>query len=169
MAEHKGIVPMKAVTGPLPSPAEDDSWAYEIKWDGYRVITFVEDGTVRLQSSNLLDLTSRWPEVAGLARDVHASHAVLDGEMVALAPNGAPRFELLQRGEVPATYVIFDVLSIDGRDTTGLAYEDRRRLLTGLVTPGDHWIVPAHHVGGGRALRDAAKEQRLEGIVAKRL
>ena len=100
---------------------------------------------------------------------MHATTAVLDGEMVALAPDGTPRFELLQRGEVPVTYVIFDVLSIDGRDTMGLPYEDRRRLLADLVEPGDHWIVPAHHVGGGQALLQAARDRSLEGIVAKRL
>jgi bifunctional non-homologous end joining protein LigD len=100
---------------------------------------------------------------------VHAASAVLDGEMVALAPDGTPRFELLQRGEVPVTYVVFDVLSIDGRDTTSLAYEDRRRLLMDLVDGGDHWIVPAHHVGGGEALLQAARDRSLEGIVAKRL
>ncbi len=160
---------MKAVTGALPSPADDDGWAYEIKWDGYRAIAFVDKGAVRFQSTNLLDLTARWPEMASLPTAVHAASAVLDGEMVALAPDGTPRFELLQRGEVPVTYVVFDVLAIDGRDTTGLPYEDRRRLLTELVEAGDHWIVPAHHVGGGEALLQAARERSLEGIVAKRL
>ena len=169
MAERTGIVPMKAVTGTLPSEGEDGNWAYEIKWDGYRAIAFVEDGAVRFQSTNLLDLTGRWPEMATLPTAVHAARAVLDGEMVALAPDGTPRFELLQRGEVPVTYVVFDVLSIDRRDTTGLAYEDRRRLLADLVDPGDHWIVPAHHVGNGQALLQAARDRHLEGIVAKRL
>jgi len=169
MAARTGIVPMKAVTGPLPSAADDDGWAYEIKWDGYRAIAFVEDGAVRFQSTNLLDLTARWPEMAGLPAAVHADSAVLDGEMVALAADGTPRFELLQRGEVPVTYVVFDVLSIDGRDTMGLPYEDRKRLLEQLVDPGGHWIVPAHHVGGGEVLLQAARDRSLEGIVAKRL
>ena len=53
---------MKAVTAPL--PPDDDAWAYEIKWDGYRTIAFVDDGRVRLQSSNLLDVTARWPSSA---------------------------------------------------------------------------------------------------------
>jgi bifunctional non-homologous end joining protein LigD len=169
MAARTGIVPMKAVTGPLPPPNEDDRWAYEIKWDGYRTIAFVEDGHVRLQSTNLLDLTARWPELGGLASAVHARQAVLDGETVALAPDGTPRFELLQRHEVAVTYVIFDVLSIDGNETMGLAYEERRRLLMDLVTPGGHWIVPDHHIGGGQDLLQAARERALEGVMAKRL
>ncbi len=159
---------MKAVTGPLPPP-DDDTWAYEIKWDGYRAITFVDDGAVRLQSTNLLDLTPRWPELSTIAGDVHARAAILDGEVVALAPDGTPRFELLQRGDVPATYVVFDVLGIDGRNTMGLPYEERRRLLVDLLTPGDHWIVPENHVGGGDALLQAARDHHLEGVVAKRL
>jgi bifunctional non-homologous end joining protein LigD len=169
MAARTGIVPMKAVTGPLPTPNEDDRWAYEIKWDGYRTIAFVEDGHVRLQSTNLLDLTARWPELGGLASAVHAKQAVLDGETVALAPDGTPRFELLQRHEVPVTYVIFDVLSIDGNETMGLPYEERRRLLMDLVAPGDHWIVPDHHIGGGQDLLQAARDRALEGVMAKRL
>ena len=169
MPARQGVVPMKAVTGPLPSEAEDDGWGYEIKWDGYRTIAFVDDGEVRLQSTNLLDLTPRWPELSGLPEGVHAARAVLDGETVVLAPDGTPRFELLQRHEIPVTYVVFDVLSIDGNDTTGLPYEDRRRLLTELVTPGDHWFVPAHQIGGGRELLAAARDRSLEGIVAKRL
>jgi bifunctional non-homologous end joining protein LigD len=169
MAGRTGIVPMKAVTGTLPPPDEDDRWAYEIKWDGYRTIAFVDNGRVRLQSTNLLDLTPRWPELGGLPSAVPAPRAVLDGETVALAADGAPRFELLQRHEVPVTYVIFDVLSIDGNDTMELPYEQRRQLLMDLVSPGDHWIVPAHHVGGGRDLLDAARDRSLEGIMAKRL
>jgi bifunctional non-homologous end joining protein LigD len=160
---------MKAVTGPLPPPNEDDRWAYEIKWDGYRTIAFVKSGHVRLQSTNLLDLTARWPELGGLASAVHAKQAVLDGETVALAPDGTPRFELLQRHEVPVTYVIFDVLSIDGSETMGLPYEERRRLLVDLVAPGDHWIVPDHHIGGGQDLLQAARDRALEGVMAKRL
>ena len=88
---------------------------------------------------------------------------------MALAPDGAPRFELLQRGEVPVTYVVFDVLSVDGRSTIGLPYEDRRRLLADLVDAGDHWIVPAHHIGGGEELLQAARDRGLEGVMAKRL
>lgn len=159
---------MKAVTGPLPAP-DDETWAYEIKWDGYRAITFVEDGDVRLQSTNLLDLTARWPELGAIAGSVHAKSAILDGEVVALAPDGTPRFELLQRGEVPVTYVVFDVLGVDGRNTMVLPYEERHRLLVDLLVPGDHWIVPDNHIGGGDTLLQAARDHSLEGVVAKRL
>jgi bifunctional non-homologous end joining protein LigD len=168
MTARTGIVPMKAVTGPLPT-VDDDQWAYEIKWDGYRAIAFVDAGGVRLQSSNLLDLTPRWPELGGLWHDVSPRPAVLDGEVVALDPKGAPRFELLQRGEVAVTYVVFDLLSLDDIDAMPLPYEERRRLLHDAITPGSHWIVPNHQTGGGQDLLDAARARGLEGVMAKRL
>jgi bifunctional non-homologous end joining protein LigD len=158
---------MKAVGGELPT--DDDAWAYEVKWDGYRAVAFVGPEGVRLQSTNLLDLTPRWPELAGLAAGVHAKTAVLDGEVVALDPNGIPRFELLQQGELPVTYVVFDVLAVDGRSTTDLPYEDRHRLLEQLVEPGTHWLVTPSTVGGGQDLLDAARSLGLEGLMAKRL
>jgi bifunctional non-homologous end joining protein LigD len=158
---------MKASLGTL--PPDDDAWAYEIKWDGYRTIAFVDAGQVRLQSTNLLDVTNKWPEIGGLAEDVHAERAVLDGELVVLDDAGRPRFELIQRHQRQAAFYIFDVLSVEGSDTIGLAYEDRRRLLSGLVDAGDNWMVPAHRVGDGAELLAATAEQGLEGVMAKRL
>lgn len=159
---------MRAISGQLP-PASEDGWSFEIKWDGYRTIAFVADGKVRLQSSNLLDVTKRWPEVSELPSGVAARQAILDGEMVALDERGRPSFGLLQRGETPVTYVVFDVLEIEGNDTTGLTYLERRRLLRELVTAGPHWIVPEHHVGDGAALLEASAAQGLEGVMAKRV
>jgi bifunctional non-homologous end joining protein LigD len=164
-----GIPPMRAVSGTLPGATEDAQWAYEIKWDGYRAIAFVETDHVRFQSSNLLDLTPRWPELGALWRAVEPRPAVLDGEVVALDPAGIPRFELLQRGEVAVTYVVFDVLRLDGTDAMPLPFEERRRLLRQAVTPGAHWIVSDHRIGGGRDLLAAARARGLEGVMAKRL
>ena len=158
---------MKATLSTL--PPDDGSWAYEIKWDGYRTLAFVDGGRVRLQSSNLLDVTAKWPELGGLADGVPAGRAILDGELVVLDDEGRPRFELIQRHERQAAYYIFDVLSIEGQDTIELPYEDRRRLLTDLVEPGDNWMVPAHRVGDGAELLDATATQGLEGVMAKRL
>jgi bifunctional non-homologous end joining protein LigD len=124
---------------------------------------------VRLQSANLLDVTARWPELGSLPEGVNADAAVLDGEVVALDKAGKPHFQLLQQGEVPRTYVIFDVLSANGRNTMDQPYERRRALLADIVETGPHWMVPAHHIGGGAELSEASRQQDLEGIVAKRL
>jgi bifunctional non-homologous end joining protein LigD len=163
------VAPMKATLGTLPT--EDDAWAYEVKWDGYRTIAFVEDGRVRLQSSNLLDVTRRYPELQPLA-DEFPVRAVLDGELVVLDERGRPRFELIQRKEIDrreAAYFVFDVLSIDRHDTIALPYEERRRLLRELLDDGPNWQVPAHRIGDGQALLDATEAQELEGVMAKRL
>ena len=164
---RRTIAPMKAVAGELPH--DDEQWAYEIKWDGYRTIVFVDDGAVRLQSSNLIDVTARWPELGALGGSVNANAAVLDGEVVAHDDTGVPRFELLQRGEVPVTYLAFDVLSVNGTDTAALPYEQRRRLLEQLLEPGPHWSVPSYQVGAGATLLTVTAARGLEGVVAKRL
>lgn len=161
------VAPMKAVLGTL--PGDDERWAYEIKWDGYRTLAFVNDGSVKLQSTRNLDVTQRWSEVCGIADAVHARRAVLDGELVVLDDAGRPRFELIQQHRRQAAYYVFDVLSVDGRDTIGVPYEERRALLAELVEPGDNWAVPAHRIGDGAALLAATAEQELEGVMAKRL
>ena len=93
---------------------------------------------------------------------------MLDGELVALDDQGRPRFELLG-GDTPVTYVLFDLLELDGKDLTGLPFRDRRRLLDQAMEPGPHWIVGPWQEGDGAALLEASRERDLEGIMAKRL
>lgn len=163
------VAPMNATLGSLPSEADDSHWAYEIKWDGYRTIAFVEDGTLRLQSRRPLDVTAKYPEVADLPGAVNAGRAVLDGEIVCFDDTGRPSFEALQRHDTQAVYHVFDVLSVDTTDTIGLPYERRRELLAGLVEPGSNWLVPAHRIGDGAALLQATSDRGMEGVMAKRL
>ncbi len=161
---------MKATLGSLPT--SDDGWAYEIKWDGHRTLAHVTADRTRLQTTAGHDSTARWPEVAAIGGSVNASTAILDGEMLVIGEDGRPSFDLVQRRDAtkhPAMFHAFDVLSIDGTDTIGLAYADRRTLLTQVLDAGDHWAVPAHHVGGGEALLAATVDQQLEGLIAKRL
>jgi bifunctional non-homologous end joining protein LigD len=157
------------VLGTLPDPADDEHWAYEVKWDGYRTLAFVEGGRVRLQSSHFLDVTAKYPELAGIAADVHAGSAVIDGEIVVMDERGRPRFELLQRHEQQAQFLAFDIVMLDGHDVTSLPYEQRRSLLAQALDTGTNWRVPAHQIGDGAALLHATGEQQLEGVMAKRL
>ena len=161
------VAPMKATLGTMPT--SDDGWAYEIKWDGYRTLAFVDGDRVRLQSSNLIDVTHKYPELHELAGAVAAERAILDAELVVLDDLGRPRFELIQRHERQAALFVFDVLSIDRHDTIALPYEDRRRLVGDVLERGENWMVPAHRIGDGQALREATEAQELEGIMAKRL
>ena len=171
MALSFPVSPMKAGIGTL--PADDERWAYEIKWDGYRTIVFVdatqEGGRVRVQSSSGLDVTTTYPELGGIAASVNATQAVLDGEIVVFDEHGRPSFEGVQRHTTQVVFQAFDVLSIDGHDVTGLAYEQRRALLTNVLEPGSNWTVPAHRIGGGAELLAATAAQGLEGVMAKRL
>jgi bifunctional non-homologous end joining protein LigD len=171
--------PMKAVSGDLPE--NDDGWAYEIKWDGMRVVTGI-DGGIRGVSTRGLDVIPRFPELEGLAEHLRGHQVVLDGEVVAFDGHRTDfgrlqyrmhvgdRHEALRRAaDTPVVYVVFDLLHLDGIDTMPLPYVDRRRLLVDLVEPGSGWSVPLHQEGEGEALVDAAEEQGLEGVVAKRL
>jgi bifunctional non-homologous end joining protein LigD len=164
------VAPMKATLGRLPAA---DGWAYEVKWDGYRTLVFVDDGRTRLQSTSGRDVTERWPELGAIAGAVNAGSAILDAELVVLDDEGRPRFELVQQSGGgsgrEAVLHLFDVLAVDGTPTIGLPYEARRQLLGELVEPGANWIVPGHRVGDGAALLAATEEQGLEGVIAKRL
>ena len=161
------VSPMKAAIGRLPT--DDENWAFEIKWDGYRTLAFVDGGQTRLQSSNLIDVTAKYPELAEFAGSVNAPSAIVDGELVVLDAEGRPSFELMQQHATQVAFYAFDVLSVDGHDTTSLVYEQRRELLGGLVEAGTNWMVPAHRIGDGAALVEATVERGLEGVMAKRL
>jgi bifunctional non-homologous end joining protein LigD len=175
------IVPMLARSGQL--PPDDPGWAYEIKWDGVRAVAYSQPGELRLESRNLNDITDSYPELARLGRALGSHSAVLDGEIVAFDARGRPSFAALaQRMHVssraqakrlaagmPVTYVIFDLLYLDGHSVMGLRYEQRRELLAALHLDGERWQTPEHLVGEGSALLAASAEQGLEGILAKRL
>jgi bifunctional non-homologous end joining protein LigD len=161
------VSPMKAAIGTL--PPDDENWAYEIKYDGYRTLAFVDGGQTRLQSSNLLDVTAKYPELGEFAGSVNAGSAIVDGELVVLDSQGRPSFELMQQHATQVAFYVFDVLSVDGHDTIGLAYEQRRDLVGGLVEAGSNWMVPVHRIGDGAALVAATIQSGLEGVMAKRL
>jgi bifunctional non-homologous end joining protein LigD len=175
------IVPMNATLSVL--PRHENAWGFEVKWDGVRALAYGEPGRLRLISRNLRDITGQYPEVGPLSRDLGARHVVLDGELVAFDSNGLPSFQLLQKRmhvtseaevrrrqrDVSVTYVIFDLLYLDGESLLETPYQERRRRLEALGLSGRHWQVPAYRPGDGKALLDATRRQGLEGIIAKRL
>jgi bifunctional non-homologous end joining protein LigD len=178
LPEH--VVPMLARGGPL--PADEERWGFEVKWDGMRALVYSQPGRMRIEGRKLQDITGQWPELARLNRALHAHEAVLDGEIVAFDEAGKPSFSRLQRRMhaseaqakrlskgIPATFVAFDLLWLDGHSLMDLPYEERRERLDALELDGDHWRTPPSYTGTGRALLEATREQGLEGIVAKRL
>src|SRR5205807_3304241 len=175
------LVPMLARPGDL--PRDHDRWAFEIKWDGVRALAYGEPGRLTLRSRNQRDITSQYPEVHRLNRALGARTVILDGEIVAFDEQGRPSFERLQERmhlssesvvrrrarDVPAVYVLFDLLYLDGRLLLELPYSERRSLLEGLALSGPAWQTPAAQVGEGDALLAASASQGLEGLIAKRL
>ena len=165
-------------------PFDSPQFTYEPKWDGVRTLAFVDGGEVRLQTRNLLDCTKQYPEVHGAAEALTGAYqAILDGEIVALDENGVPSFQRLQprvhqrdesavsrlRKSVPVVYEVFDVLHLDGEDLTTQPLRERRRRLEAALQPMGAIRLSEGFPGDGVALFNAAREQGLEGIVAKRL
>ena len=171
--ELGSLVPMKATSSStLPPAREDDQWAYEIKWDGYRALGFVQGGRLKLQSRNQRDVTEEFPEVRGLGEQLAAHEVVLDGELVALDEDGKPSFGAMQqrgRKRAAIVYMVFDVLYLDGHWVTSKPYRERRQLLEGLEIKGEAWQTPSAHVGDGKAILAASRAQGLEGLIAKKL
>jgi bifunctional non-homologous end joining protein LigD len=158
---------MKAGLGTL--PIDDGAWAYEIKWDGWRVLAHVDGGRVRLQSSSGLDFSAKYAELGGLAGSVNATSAIIDGEVVVLDDSGRPSFEMLQQHKRQVVFQAFDIIQLNGIDTIGLGYEQRRSLLNDVVEPGSNWTVPSHRIGGGAELLAVTAANGMEGVMAKKL
>jgi bifunctional non-homologous end joining protein LigD len=173
------IHPMLAES--VAEPFDGAQWLFEIKWDGYRAIAFIENGKVRLVSRNQNDLTARYPELKDMAQQIKAKTAILDGEAVALDAEGKASFSLMQQrtgfrpgghrasgnADVPVLYYAFDLLYLDGYDWRRVPLEERKRKLAALVLTGDGVRYSDHYEEHGKALFEIARKAGLEGIVAK--
>jgi bifunctional non-homologous end joining protein LigD len=175
------IAPMKGVLGDLPRPAEQAAWSYEVKWDGMRVIACVDGRRAQLWSANHIDVTRRFPDLAGVGPAMGRRAAVLDGEVVAFDAAGLPSFATLQArmhvddpvearrraAAIPLLYAVFDVLHFDGHEVTGLSFERRVQLLDDLFDDEPNWRR-VDRFDDGPALLAAVIARGLEGVMAKR-
>src|ERR1700680_4582060 len=173
------VHPMLATS--IEKPFDDPDWLFEIKWDGYRAVSFIQDGRVRLVSRNQNDLTGEFPELHELSKLINAKNAVLDGEVVALDEKGRASFSLMQqrtgirkggrrtgaRRELQIVYYLFDLLYVDGYDLRRVALEQRKQVLSQIIQTSD-LVRYSDHFPHGLALFEAAKKQGLEGILAKK-
>lgn len=174
------VKPMLASPGTMPT--DSDRWAFEFKWDGARVVAYIDGGRVRLMSRNDLDVTVTYPELHPLGLDLGSRPAILDGEVIALDEKGVPSFGVLQQrmhvnvaekarqlaARVPVVYMVFDVLYLDGHSVIDRPYEHRRTLLEGLRLDGPSWKTPPSLRGDGEDFLEAARSRGLEGVIAKR-
>ncbi|WP_127782799.1 non-homologous end-joining DNA ligase [Rhodococcus sp. X156] len=174
------LSPMLAVPG---EPPTRGSWFYEVKWDGYRALARVEGGRVKLLSRSGQDLTKPVHGIAGLGEALAGHEVLLDGELVVLGPDGRPDFGLLQQlagtktGSTPRTrsiagaaitYLIFDLLHLDGRSLLRRPLSERRELLDSLELAGPVWSVPPPLTGDAADVVAAVRAQGLEGVMAKK-
>src|SRR5438105_2022722 len=174
----KVIKPMLATL--VDEPFSDPDWIFETKWDGFRSICFVKNGTARFVSRNQIEMTPQYPELANLAKQIDAKEAILDGEIVALDKHGMPRFQLLQprvgrksgidalRGTAQIVYFVFDLLYVDGYDLMQCSVVERKAKLAEILRPSTFIKLSEHVEGEGEAFFREIEKFHLEGMMAKR-
>ncbi|MCE5290707.1 MAG: ATP-dependent DNA ligase [Nocardiaceae bacterium] len=157
----------------LASPGEIDrlsagEWAFEGKWDGYRLVVEITGGRAVARSRNGNDLTDRYPVVSVIARELEGHNVVLDGEIVVRGQDGITNFGLLQQGGKTAEFVAFDVLFLDGVSLINKPWRDRRKILEAVKSLSETLQVPPLVDGDGATAHKFSQEQGWEGIIAKR-
>lgn len=171
------LQPMLAVNA---EPFDSADYLYEVKWDGYRGLVYLDGETV-IRSRNLIDLTEKFPELAGLHLKVNRQPAILDGEIVVFE-NGKPSFTRLQsRGRMakagriekaandrPAVFIAFDVLYTEGRPVIKLPQLERKEILKDMILQGSELILSKHIMKDGIDFFNACAGAGLEGTVAKK-
>jgi DNA ligase D-like protein (predicted ligase)/DNA ligase D-like protein (predicted polymerase)/DNA ligase D-like protein (predicted 3'-phosphoesterase) len=167
--DPRDFAPMLATEGSV-AKLKAGLWAFEGKWDGYRLLAEADHGRLQLRSRSGRDVTSEYPQLQALAADLADHHVVLDGEVVALDDSGVPSFgEMQNRARSSRVeFWAFDILWLDGRSLLRAKYSDRRKLLDALAAGGG-LIVPAPLAGDGPEAMEHARENRFEGVVAKKL
>lgn len=173
------LQPMLSTIGE--GPFSDPHWLFEIKWDGVRALAWIADGTLTLRSRTGQDITKRYPELATLPQAVSAQEAILDGEIASLDARGHSDFERLQErmhvrapsenlvAQTPVVYYVFDLLYCDGYDVREAPLLARKQLLQRLVHTSERFRYSDHQLERGKELFELARENGLEGILAKRV
>jgi bifunctional non-homologous end joining protein LigD len=173
------IAPMKAtLTEKVPHGAD---WLFEIKWDGVRAIAFIDHEQVRLLSRTGNWCEKQYPELSVIHHSLAAGQAILDTEIAMLDEKGISRFALIQprihqsdpnsishmARSRPVTMFAFDLLYLDGYDLRQVELAERKRLLEEILEPSGVLRVSTSFPDAGEQLLEAARENGLEGIVAK--
>lgn len=179
-AMPSAIHPMLATL--VDKPFNSSEWLFEIKWDGYRSVAFLDHGQVRLVSRNQNEMTHDFPEMREILEQVKAKQAIVDGEIVALDEAGRPSFSLMQqrsellgtgqrrrpRRDVAIVYYAFDLLHVNGYSLFKVDLERRKELLQQVLVPSNRIRYSDHFLECGEDLYRVAAQRGLEGIVAKR-
>ena len=148
-------------------PFHRPGWVYEEKYDGYRILAYKEGRRVRLLSRNDNDRTAAFVDVARAVQDLPTRTLLLDGEVAAFDPRGVSRFQLLQQGRAPRSYVVFDCLYKNGKDLRREPLPVRRTALEAVVGVRGTVHRARRMAANGMAAYRAAKRRGFEGIIAK--
>ncbi len=176
--QERPIKPMMAKTG---ESFDSDNHFFELKWDGLRVLLFLQDGKLELQNRNLREVTASYPEIQTVTKKIKAKKAIIDGEVVVLNKKGTPDFGKLQnrfgiedpkrvetaRSANPVTYVAFDLLHLNGKDLIKDQLENRKNALQDLIEEGPHLLYGDHIEGKGLQYFSEALKLGFEGVIGK--
>jgi bifunctional non-homologous end joining protein LigD len=153
-----------------PEVPTGSGWVFEVKWDGYRALAYVREGEARLESRRANDLTGRFASVAkAIEKAVKTPDCVLDGEVCALDEQGRSSFSAMQQGTGPLVYYVFDLLELEGEPLLDRPLSERREELERLLDRRNRTVRLSEAFDDGPALMEAAREQKLEGVIAKRI
>ncbi|MFB0828969.1 DNA ligase [Brevibacillus laterosporus] len=161
---------------------QGSEWIAQIKWDGVRILTYFDGQQVQLFNRRGNERTWHYPEITDIATYSSATSLILDGEVISLGSTGKPSFhEVMRRdgirrlekvshikSQVPITYMIFDILFVNGDWVNHLPLRDRMELLQQWIMPSEHIQLVTSHPDG-HALYKVVQEHQLEGIVLKDL
>lgn len=147
-------------------------WLFEIKHDGYRVVSYVENGKVTMLSRNNLQYTNKFKNIVKILKQIDRYSFVVDGEVVVFDEKGKSDFSLLQdsikHNKNNFCYVIFDLLALNGEDLRNLPLITRKNKLERLLANTDEILMFSQHIEKGKECFDFAKKNNLEGVVAKK-
>lgn len=173
---HGKAVKIKSFKKPMlatitKTPFDDKEWLFEIKWDGYRAIAEIKKQKLKFYSRNGIDFSQRFPAVFSALKKIKHD-VILDGEIVLLNEKNLPDFQKLQDYEnhldYPLIYYVFDILEMDGKKMHVLPLTDRKKILK-KVLPKNPVIRYCDHIADtGISFFEKAREQGLEGIIAKK-
>lgn len=164
-------IPQPLLATLVDKPFDNDEWVYEIKWDGYRAVAFMNKGTLELKSRNDKSFNDKFYPIYNELKKLRMN-AIIDGEVVVVGENGQANFGGLQnwRSEADGTllYYAFDILWYNGYDLTGLPLTERKAILKEVVQENEFIRVSKHFETSGAEFLEAAAKMGLEGIMAKR-
>lgn len=164
-----GITPMLATL--TDTPFDSPGWLFEIKWDGYRALSYIDKGKVELLSRKNISFNKKFAPIAEALKNFDGN-AVLDGEIIAVNEAGKGDFQLLQQwqktGQGNLLYFVFDILWFNGKNLTQLPLIERKEILQSVLPENEFLRFSDHIVGEGKSFYEEAAQQGLEGIMAKK-